>query len=29
MHCKAKTEHQEKMNNVKKILSEKEFYEFN
>ena len=25
MHCK----HQEKLNNVKKILSEKEFYEFN
>ena len=29
MHCKAEAEHQEKMNNVKKILSEKEFYEFN
>lgn len=25
MHCK----HQEKLNNIKKILSEKEFYEFN
>ena len=29
MHCKAEAEHQEKMSNVKKILSEKEFYEFN
>lgn len=29
MHCKAEAEHQEKLNNVKKILSEKEFYEFN
>ena len=29
MYCKAEAEHQEKLNNVKKILSEKEFYEFN
>lgn len=29
MHCKAEAEHQEKLNNIKKILSEKEFYEFN